>query len=104
MMTPFEKALAWHKLGKAWSPNAASVQHVDAILAELERIKAAQPVVNVSIYPPERAPDPALVDRLRYDLAFGRQRRALAVAIDIGDVEQLLNVLDPQPSAGDAKR
>ena len=87
-MTPFEKALAWHTLGKAWSPNAPSVHHVDAILAELERAKSDRP-----------QPDPALVARIRSALEFGEQHRALAVPIDIEDVQQLLELLEERRTA-----
>ena len=90
--TPFEKALTWHRLGKSFSPNAESVKHVAAILAELERVNAER-----------QPPDPALVTRLRSALEFGEQHRALAVPIDVADVEQLLELLAHR-SAGRARQ
>ena len=86
--TPFEKALTWHRLGKGFSPNAESVKHVDAILAEIERVNAER-----------QPPDPALVARLRSALEFGEQRKVLAVPIDVLDVEQLLALLEPKSPA-----
>ena len=118
-MTPLEKALAWHKLGKWTSPNAESVKHVEAILAELERVKlalgdAAREIPNVagpvdhrirmlrsslSEAASVRSPDPALVARVRSALEFGAQRKALAVPIDIEDVQQLLELLEERRTA-----
>ena len=92
-MSPLEKALTWHKL-QAWrNPHDRDVHHVDAILAELERLKASQPVINVSMYPP--APDPALVAKVRQAYDGALQRRFIAVALDVEDVQHLLELFEP---------
>ena len=117
-MTPFEKALAWHKLSAWRNPNDRAVQHVNAIVAELERVKlalgdaareinCAGPVDHrIRVLREElsdeirrRTPDPELVARVRSALDFGAQHRALAVPIDLTDLEQLLALLEPKVAA-----
>ena len=92
LMTPLEKALAWHKLSAWRNPNDRAVQHVNAIVAELERLQAGQ--TNVVVVTPAM-PDPALVARLRSAAEFGEQRNALAVPVDLPDVHQLVELLEP---------
>lgn len=86
-MTPLEKALTWHKLGKAFSPNAESVKHVDTIVAELERLQRPQSTARPR-------PDPALLERIRYAVESAQHRQFIAVGIDIADMQQLLECFE----------